>query len=186
MKPRFEEKREKSVAQISTAALKIFAEAGYDKASIRDIAKEANVALGLLYNYFPSKEALLASIFQSSVQDALILHVSEEEKLKLTLKDFIRQMVKQVKLNQSYWKLYFSLRFQTSTLKEIEALLQESMQGNLQLLERCLAEGAIPFPGMEAKFIWACLNGLFQQYLLEANYPLDDMAQLLILKYDRK
>jgi len=186
MQTKFEERREKSIAQISTAALKVFSEVGYDKASIRLIAKEANVALGLLYNYFPSKEALLESLLLSCLQDITLLQTADEEKAGYTLKEFIRQLIKKVKLNRISWKLYFSLRFQTAISREIDAVMQEQMRDTLQLLEHCLAEAAIPFPGMEAKFIWASLNGLITQYLLENNYPLDDMAQLLILKYEGK
>jgi len=174
------------MAQISAAALKVFSEEGFDKASIRLIAKEANIALGLLYNYFPSKEALLESLLRTCLQEALFLHVSEEERAKLTLKDFIQQLVKKVKLNRDSWKLYFSLRFQTSTTKEINEMMQEEVEYTLQVLEHYLAEEAIPFPSLEAKFIWASLSGLIGQLLLEKNYPLDDMAHLLILKYERK
>jgi len=183
MKTKFEEKREKSIALISAAALEIFSEIGYDKASIRLIAKEANVALGLLYNYFPSKEALLESLLRSCLQVALSLNVPEEERAKLTLKDFIKQLVKKVKTNQKSWKLYFSLRFHTVITKELNAAVQEQWYNTLKLLEHCLAEESVPFPSMEAKFIGASLNGLIAQFLLENDYPLDDMAQLLISKY---
>jgi len=186
MKSRFEEKREKSMTQISAAALKVFSEVGYDKASIRLISKEANVALGLLYNYFPSKEALLENILSSCFGETLFLAMPEEEKEKLTLSDFIRQLVKKVKLNQSIWKLYFNLKFQNSITKELEEITQKPLQYTLQLLEYFLMEAAVPFPSLEAKFIWASLNGLITQYILEDNYPLDDMAYLLISKYERR
>jgi len=186
MQTRFEEKREKSMALISAAALKVFSEVGYDKASIRLISKEANVALGLLYNYFPSKEALLKNILSSCFGEILLLAMSEEEKEKLALPDFIRQLVKKIKLDQSIWKLYFNLKFQNSVTKELEEITQKPVQYTLQLLEYCLMKTAVPFPGLEAKFIWASLNGLIIQYILEDNYPLDDMAYLLISKYERR
>src|SRR4051812_13519410 len=48
------------------AALRAFATHGYEGASIRDIATEAKVATGLLYHYFPSKQAVLQALFERS------------------------------------------------------------------------------------------------------------------------
>jgi AcrR family transcriptional regulator len=45
--------------QILNAALEIFSHKGYEGTSIKDIARAANISLGLIYHYFPGKEALL-------------------------------------------------------------------------------------------------------------------------------
>ena len=42
--------------EILETAMKLFAEKGYEKTSISDIAKEIGVAQGLCYRYFPSKD----------------------------------------------------------------------------------------------------------------------------------
>lgn len=44
--------------EIIDTAMKVFYEKGYEKTSISDIAKEMNVAQGLCYRYFSSKEEL--------------------------------------------------------------------------------------------------------------------------------
>lgn len=49
--------------RISTAALQLFAEKGFDGTSVRDIARAAGIAEGALYRHFPSKEALARSLF---------------------------------------------------------------------------------------------------------------------------
>lgn len=51
-------------AKIIEAAYKILGEQGYDKASMKEIAKEAGVAQGLINYYFPSKEELLYELFE--------------------------------------------------------------------------------------------------------------------------
>ncbi|MCP1187733.1 TetR family transcriptional regulator [Priestia flexa] len=53
---------------ILSAALKLFAERGYDGTTIPIIAKEAKVGTGTLYHYFKSKEALVNFLFQSCVK----------------------------------------------------------------------------------------------------------------------
>lgn len=50
--------------QLLDIALALFAERGVENVSIKDLAAEAEVASGLLYHYFRSKEDLLAGVFQ--------------------------------------------------------------------------------------------------------------------------
>jgi len=50
--------------QLLDIALALFAERGIENVSIKDLAAEAQVAQGLIYYYFESKEALLEAVFQ--------------------------------------------------------------------------------------------------------------------------
>jgi AcrR family transcriptional regulator len=49
--------------RIERAALKLFVEQGVAETSIRDIAREAGVSQGAMYNHFESKDALAWSLF---------------------------------------------------------------------------------------------------------------------------
>ncbi|HEU5100965.1 MAG TPA: TetR/AcrR family transcriptional regulator [Roseiflexaceae bacterium] len=49
-------------AQILDAAAQVFAERGFHRTTIRDVAKAAGVADGTIYNYFENKTALLLGI----------------------------------------------------------------------------------------------------------------------------
>jgi AcrR family transcriptional regulator len=48
--------------QILKAAVAVFAEKGFQKATIRDVAKMAGIADGTIYNYFENKTALMLAI----------------------------------------------------------------------------------------------------------------------------
>jgi AcrR family transcriptional regulator len=48
--------------QILKTALKLFAAQGFDATSTRQIAKEAGIAEGLIFHYFPTKASLLTAI----------------------------------------------------------------------------------------------------------------------------
>ncbi|MCL5998385.1 MAG: TetR/AcrR family transcriptional regulator, partial [Chloroflexi bacterium] len=50
--------------QLLDLALALFAERGVENVSIKDLAAEAQVAQGLIYYYFQSKDALLTAVFQ--------------------------------------------------------------------------------------------------------------------------
>jgi AcrR family transcriptional regulator len=48
--------------QILSAAIEVFADKGFHRATIKDIAKEAGIADGTIYNYFGNKTDLLLGI----------------------------------------------------------------------------------------------------------------------------
>src|SRR5689334_15560439 len=48
--------------QILDAATTVFAEKGFHRATIKDVAKAAGIADGTIYNYFENKTALLMGI----------------------------------------------------------------------------------------------------------------------------
>lgn len=55
-------------AQILTAAAKVFAAKGFERATIADIARAAGVAEGSIYNYFKNKSDLLVSIPRQKIE----------------------------------------------------------------------------------------------------------------------
>jgi AcrR family transcriptional regulator len=51
--------------------MKVFAQRGYAAATIRAIAREANIAQGTIYLYFPSKRDLLLALYRSMILESL-------------------------------------------------------------------------------------------------------------------
>lgn len=51
--------------QIVGAATRVFAEKGYSRATTREVAREARVSEGTIYNYFQDKESLLMAIMDT-------------------------------------------------------------------------------------------------------------------------
>lgn len=60
-----EKKSEVTRKQLVTTALRLFREQGYDKTTMRAIAKEAGVSTGNAYYYFASKDDLVQELYQS-------------------------------------------------------------------------------------------------------------------------
>ena len=54
--------------RILTSAMKVFARKGFASARVSDVAREAGVADGTIYLYFPSKDAILIAIFEEGMQ----------------------------------------------------------------------------------------------------------------------
>lgn len=58
-------------AAILQAATKVFAQHGYFQSQVADVARAAGVAAGTVYLYFSSKDDLLVSIFERSMNEVL-------------------------------------------------------------------------------------------------------------------
>ncbi|MEV7618136.1 TetR family transcriptional regulator [Streptomyces sp. NPDC089799] len=61
--------------RIRLAAREVFAERGYDKTSVRGIAKAAGVDPALVHHYFGTKDDLFAAAVEVSMEPALIVPV---------------------------------------------------------------------------------------------------------------
>ncbi len=55
--------------RVLVSALELAAEGGYEAVQMRDVATSAGVALGTIYRYFPSKDALLAAAMVEWMED---------------------------------------------------------------------------------------------------------------------
>jgi AcrR family transcriptional regulator len=50
-------------------AIRLISERGYQTTTLREIAKAADVSVGLLYRYFPSKQAVIIALYDELSQD---------------------------------------------------------------------------------------------------------------------
>ena len=58
-------KKEQTRQLIAGTAWRLFADRGFDKVTVAEIAREAQVAEATVFNYFPSKEDLFYSRFEA-------------------------------------------------------------------------------------------------------------------------
>jgi AcrR family transcriptional regulator len=65
-----QERSRRTVARILDAAAHVFHEQGYSAATTNDIADEAGVSIGSLYQYFPNKDAVLVALAHQHIESA--------------------------------------------------------------------------------------------------------------------
>jgi AcrR family transcriptional regulator len=79
-RPRREELRKERRQAILDAAMKVFAKRGFAAATIREIAREANIAQGTIYLYFPSKWDVLLALYRSMILESMEEFLARPEK----------------------------------------------------------------------------------------------------------
>ncbi|MFQ6617709.1 MAG: TetR/AcrR family transcriptional regulator [Fidelibacterota bacterium] len=67
--PRRERERIRKRREIIESAQKVFAEKGFERATLEEIAREAEFGKGTLYSYFKNKEDLFLSAYTSGLED---------------------------------------------------------------------------------------------------------------------
>ncbi|MGE0830088.1 MAG: TetR/AcrR family transcriptional regulator, partial [Hyphomonadaceae bacterium] len=89
-----EGKRERAKAAIREAILKaakrVFAEIGYESATVRDIIRGTDLASGTFYNYFKSKEEVFEALADDGARRFKPILRSARESAS-TFEDFIRR-----------------------------------------------------------------------------------------------
>lgn len=177
-------RRDISKTLITDTALKLFAEQGYDKTSIRTIAETAGISLGLLYNYFKSKDELLVEICRQGGEGirASFLNTTPDQH---GIEHHIRQSVKMLKEKKDFWRLLHGIRMQSEVVKQLVHQMKEQSAFIENRIKQTLIETGIPFPDLEARLLFATIDGMAHHYLLYDNYPIDDVATLLIMKYKK-
>jgi AcrR family transcriptional regulator len=68
---RRERRKEATLRRIEDAGWRLFTTRGYEATSTREIAREADIAAGTLFNYFPEKRNLLIHLMQQRLDAAV-------------------------------------------------------------------------------------------------------------------
>jgi AcrR family transcriptional regulator len=118
----FEEMRESRRKQIMDTALELFASEGYSHCSIAQLAKQAGISKGLMYNYFESKEALLLALIKDGMKEIMImLDPNMDGKLDPEeVEGFIRQFFRSMNENLQFWSLFLSVVLQPGVKSFLE------------------------------------------------------------------
>jgi len=155
--------REARIKLIMDAAERVFATKSFDKASIREIAKEAGMAPSSIYRYFPNQEALFTEIvlknqveLNRKLEDIISSGnpVSGIQNAVNTFIDFIAN-------NDSYFRMMTIIMSQGNLSSDSSKKIIPIMNQTLDVLEKTVASTHfIEKPRTIARFIFAFLTGL--------------------------
>ncbi len=113
--------REASKEKIRVAAMELFMKQGYYATSIMDIAKQAGISKGLLYNYYKGKEELLSEMVEARIREvvkvmteAVVLEAPNEQ-----LKYIVNGAIDNIHKNPEVHRFYLHLQTQPEADEEL-------------------------------------------------------------------
>jgi AcrR family transcriptional regulator len=81
---RYRRDREQKIADIKKGFTEAINEQGYDKVSIRQIAKNAKTSVGIIYRYFPEgKPSIAAAIYEDNLRSNVLPYGGQEDSASL-------------------------------------------------------------------------------------------------------
>ena len=141
MSPRQADTRQRAL----DVALELFAEQGYEKTSLREIAERLDVTKAALYYHFASKEALLNGIVDSLVEpaDELVAWSQTQPRTTEFRQEYVRRLAQLLQGQLSRW-ISFVQQNQPALRDQGEA--GQKMQRRLLLLVAPIIDADAPLP----------------------------------------
>jgi AcrR family transcriptional regulator len=131
--------------QILEAAAQVFAEKGFHQTTTRDIARQAGVSEGTIYNYFDNKTALLLGIFErmrASVIEGALPPPSDPDDFRTFLRTFLYHPL--MGLKQDNFALFRIVISEMMVNEELRMLYYEQiLEPTLKLAEVYFEEQAV-------------------------------------------
>jgi AcrR family transcriptional regulator len=120
-----------TVQSLLEATARILVRQGYDRTSTNKIAEAAGVSIGSLYQYFPSKEALVAAVIDRHTQD--MMQIVREALAKVALcpveiaaRELVTVMIDAHRVDPALHRVLVEQIPRTGRLENIEAIDREA------------------------------------------------------------
>lgn len=131
--------------EILIAAEKVFGRRGIDAASVREIAKEANINIAMISYYFGSKDKLVENLFSwriSTFNTSLELisqnmTLSPFEKLEAVLKAYLNRIFERPEFHRIMVREYSK----SDSILEVDNKINELKLKNLHYITNIISEG---------------------------------------------
>jgi AcrR family transcriptional regulator len=170
---RKERERERRRQQIIVAAKRVFSEKGFNKATMEDIAKEAELSPGTLYLYFKNKDELYASLSLRILQYLLIrlehLNTDKTQSIEARIQQLKEAMYDVYEFDPMILINMFHLQ-SSETLKNltpelllsIKELSKKSLAEMVRLFQEGVEKGNFidRHPNAMADILWSLFSGV--------------------------
>jgi len=175
--------------KILNAAIKVFAEQGYYKSTISQVAKEAGVADGTIYIYFKNKADILFNFFSYKTRmvfDRFKVEVEKADNAKDKLRNLIRSHLAEFQQEPNV-----AVVFQREALNARhidDALIKDISKMYLDILDEIIRQGQKEGcirknfqKGLVKRFILGAVNEVINTWVAtDGKYDLVSMADPLV------
>lgn len=179
--------REAARQAIVNSAMRLFAHNGYAHTSIRKIAADAKISAGLMYHYYPSKEALLQAVFEESMRvidgalEPIIVAAPPGQRIRPVLEKIFDLLEK----DPNFWQLFYTLRNQPAIMEILGDGFRMRTIALRQFFEGEMISRGHPDPRIGSHILYVLIEGTIQQYLLEpSTYPLREVVERVYEQFE--
>lgn len=180
-----EELRRKRSQSIIRAALKLFAENGVTNTSISQIAREAGISKGLIYNYFDGKHQLLQKVIQEGMKKMPldIPPPGDKDQSARQLEFILDEILESAMDDRIFWKFYAELLLQLIRDEALAAEFEDEFDAYLTLFVNLLRQMGEPEAEIRGRMLAAQLDGILLHGLYYKEYPLESIFEQLKQQY---
>ncbi|CAJ1583725.1 TetR/AcrR family transcriptional regulator [[Mycobacterium] wendilense] len=170
--PAYKRARRSQIVAAATAALKV---GDYDQIQMRDIAEDAQVALGTLYRYFSSKEHVYAAVLQEWARPVFVAAETDDRSAEAR----VRAKVDTILSSFERWPGFFRvcMVLQNSTDPNATAIMAEFSDAAVQTLARDFAALGEQAAADAALMLWAIINTVLSAAILRGA-PMADAVRI--------
>lgn len=170
--------------RILAAAAKLFARNGWDGATTRDIAVAAEIATGTLFNYFQSKEAVVAALMAeafSTARDEFEAQRDDTQSLEEDLFSLVYAGLKKLRKFRKVMASAAETIFSPLARSSRECAGDSIRVQHLEQVEQILAAHRVPgpLPAVTMQLYWTLYLGVFAYWAADDSPNQEDTLALL-------
>lgn len=184
--------RTKARAAILKSALQVFQKKGFHAASMESIASRARVSKGLAYNYFASKEELLAATVDLWIDELAVLWkgIDSDRDARRALRLLLGRFCSLLSREPDRYRLYLAVFLEADYAGVIQAAARRS-SGRARQIAQIRAASSSLFkrlgasdPQLEVFFFRLLTTGLAAEYIMSPRrFPLAALKKRILACY---
>jgi AcrR family transcriptional regulator len=124
--------------QLLEQSFELFAEIGYGKITMRQLAQKLGISTGTLYHYFPSKEAMFLQLVEEQVQQDITNFLTQAESVPADIRSRVSAILAFTKENRDYFskQLIIWLDYFQQQAGGEDALKEDLSQRSVEIFEQ--------------------------------------------------
>lgn len=175
--------------KILEAAMDLFIKQGYHATSITDVAKQAEISKGLLYNYFSGKEGLLAAMVEERIAGVaeVIEKAASFEAPREQLKFILEQAIDNVYQQPEVFRFYLHLQTQPEADQELfpysKRLVEEAAR-QFEIQCSIFEKLGVPEPRQRSLYFSSTLQGIMLMIsTYPQHFPIDEVKEQMTKEF---
>jgi TetR/AcrR family transcriptional regulator, cholesterol catabolism regulator len=169
-------------ADIIAAAASLFAEVGYERTTVRQLAQKLGLMTGSIFHHFGTKEEILVAVMSHALEDAndrLVEAVGSanepKERLRAAIEAHLESLL--VVARPAMTVITFDWRSLSPAAHEKVVAMRDMYEDNFKkVLRDCENEGMAPADTLHRQWILGALNGTLWWYHHNAPVSVSELA----------